>query len=57
MRVCAFPTVGANKEFTFRFHSTDVLRCESFRSDFMDSSVCCVSMIADSAIIDSPRNG
>ena len=32
-------TVGANKKFTFRFHSTVVLRCEPFRSVFTESPV------------------
>ena len=50
-------TVGANKKFTFRFRSTVVLRCESFRFVFTESSVFYVSTIADSAIIGSARNG
>ena len=50
-------TVGANKKFTFHFHSTVILRCEPFRSVFTESSVFCVSTIADSAIIGSARNG
>ena len=37
--VSLLPTVGANKKFTFRFHSTVVLWCEPFRSVFTESSV------------------
>ena len=50
-------TVGANKKFTFRFHSTVVLRCEPFRSVFTESSVFAEVRLLIQQLLACARNG